>query len=88
MKPKAPIVATERSNQLLDLVIQTAQLKNDSALARELRVHTAVISNIRHVLQNVGPALIVRIHDLTEMPVRDIKASLGLRSLPSLVGVA
>ena len=88
MKPKAPIVATERSNQLLDLVIQTAQLKNDSALARELRVHTAVISNIRHGLQNVGPALIVRIHDLTEMPVRDIKASLGLRSLPSLVGVA
>jgi hypothetical protein len=82
------IVENEKPNQLLDLVIQKARLKNDSALARELRVHSAVISNIRHGVTNIGPALIVRIHDLTEMPVRDIKATLGLRSLPCLVGVA
>jgi len=70
------------ANYLLDFVIGRAGLKNDAALSRALGVQPPVISKIRHYKLKVGPEMILKIHDATDIPVREIKGIIGLKCLP------
>ena len=66
----------ERSNDLLDAVLLKTGVKNDAALARALEVAPPVISKIRHGRLPVGASLVVRVWELTEMGLSEIKSIL------------
>jgi hypothetical protein len=64
-------------NGLLDEVIRKCQLKNDAALARQLGVPPPVISKTRHNKLIIGSSLILKIHEMCDMPVREIRSFVG-----------
>lgn len=66
-------------NNMLDLVIEKLQLKNDAALSRSLEVPPPVISKIRHRKLPVGAALLLRLHEVSELSVRELRDMMGDR---------
>ena len=72
----AASINTILTNKFLDLVISHLYLKNDAALARELDVRPPVISKMRHGKLPFGAILVIRTHELTNWPVKDILAQL------------
>lgn len=66
-------------NHLLDILIGKLQLKNDAALARALEVAPPVISKIRHHRLPVGASMLIRMHEVTGMSVRDLRDLMGDR---------
>jgi len=71
----------QANNDFLDLMIEKLRLKNDAALSRALEQAPPVISKIRHGRLGIGDTLTIGCHELTEMPIREIKALLGKPSL-------
>jgi transcriptional regulator with XRE-family HTH domain len=66
-------------NNMLDHVSIKLNLKNDAALARALEVTAPLISKVRHMRLTVGASLLIRIHDITGMPVRELQDIMGDR---------
>lgn len=59
---------------LLDAVMAKLGLKNDAALARTLEVAPPVISKIRHGRLPVGATLLIRMHEVTDIAIRELKS--------------
>lgn len=70
-------------SNFMDLVIERLRLKNDAALSRALNVQSPVVSKMRANTLGIGPTHIIRFHELTDMPIREIKERLGQKSLTS-----
>jgi len=66
-------------NNLLDALIKHLNLKNDAALSRMLEVAPPVISKIRHRKLPVGPSLLIRMHEVSELSIRDLRTLMGDR---------
>src|SRR3954470_7339905 len=66
-------------NHLLGSLIQKLNLKNDAALSRMLEVAPPVISKIRHHRLPVGASLLIRMHEVTGMSIRDLRDLMGDR---------
>lgn len=66
-------------NQLLDTLVSTLRLKNDAALSRALEVAPPVISKIRHRRLPVGASLLIRMHEVSGMSIRDLRDLMGDR---------
>lgn len=66
-------------DRLLDTLIEQLQLKNDAALARALEVAPPVISKIRHRRLPVGASLLIRMHEVSELTIRDLRFLMGDR---------
>jgi len=66
-------------NRLLDALIEHLRLKNDAALARALEVAPPVISKIRHRRLPVGAALLIRMHEVSELTISDLRYLMGDR---------
>jgi len=66
-------------NKLLDSLIKKLQLKNDAALSRKLEVAPPVISKIRHRRLPVGASLLVRMHEVSELGIRELRDLMGDR---------
>ncbi|MGV7209531.1 hypothetical protein ACLB1G_16930 [Oxalobacteraceae bacterium A2-2] len=66
-------------NHLLDILLGKMQLKNDAALSRLLEVAPPVISKIRHHRLPVGASLLIRMHEVTGMSIRDLRDLMGDR---------
>ncbi|WP_338762456.1 hypothetical protein [Massilia sp. METH4] len=89
MKPDSPQVLahvmsdeealTYNPNRLLDALIDIMGLKNDAALARSLEVAPPVISKIRHLKLPVGASLLIRMHEVSELSIRDLRYLMGDR---------
>ena len=62
------------NNNLLDAVMAKLGLKNDAALLRALEVAPPVISKIRHGRLPVGATLLIRMHEVTDIAIRELKA--------------
>lgn len=64
------------AHPVLDAIIARApmRIRNDAALARALEVAPSVISKIRHGKLQFGDTLLLRAHDNTGIPVRDLLA--------------
>lgn len=60
-------------NHLIDHLLSQYNIKNDAALAKLLGVHPPTISKIRHGHMSFTPALILKIHEAFDMPVKEIK---------------
>ena len=72
---KHPLVSQEGydPNRLLDALIQKLGLKNDAALSRALEVRPPVISKIRHRTLPVGASLLIRMHEVTDLSIRELR---------------
>lgn len=70
-------ITLAHNNHMLDRVSHLLQLKNDAALSRALDVAPPVVSKVRHGRLDIGDTLIIRIHELTGLTVREIKGALG-----------
>ena len=66
-------------NRLLDTLIEKLRLKNDAALSRSLEVAPPVISKIRHRRLPVGASLLIRMHEVSELSIRDLRELMGDR---------
>lgn len=75
-------VSVERTycpNRLLDSLLQKMQLKNDAALSRMLEIPPPVISKIRHHRLPVSASVLVRMHEVTNISIRDLRFLMGDR---------
>lgn len=66
-------------NRLLDTLIKNFHLKNDAQLCRMLEVPPPLISKIRHHRLPVGASLLIRMHEVTELSIRDLRFLMGDR---------
>jgi hypothetical protein len=66
-------------NNLLDALIQKLGLKNDAALSRALEVAPPVISKIRHRRLPVGASLLIRMHEVSDLSIKDLRILMGDR---------
>lgn len=66
-------------NQLLDKLIELLHLKNDAALSRALEVAPPVISKIRHRRLPVGSSLLIRMHEISDLSIRELRELMGDR---------
>jgi len=66
-------------NRLLDTLRERMKLKNDAALSRALEVAPPVISKIRHRTLPVGASLLIRMHEVTQMSIRELRDLMGDR---------
>lgn len=64
-------------NNLLDVVIKQLNLKNDASLSRLLEVAPPVISKIRHGRLPVGASVLIRLHELTGLSIKELRSLLG-----------
>ncbi len=71
--------STYNPNHLLDTLRERMKLKNDAALSRALEVAPPVISKIRHRPLPVGASLLIRMHEVTELSIRDLRDLMGDR---------
>ncbi len=60
-------------SHFIDEIRKILQVKNDAALGRVLDVPPPVISKIRHGRLEIGPTLLVRIHEATELSIHEIR---------------
>jgi hypothetical protein len=67
------------SNNLLDAMLEKLQLKNGAALSRALEVAPPVISKIRHRRLPVGASILIRMHELSDLRVAELRELLGDR---------
>lgn len=68
-------------NRLLDALLEKMNLKNDAALSRMLEVAPPVISKIRHRRLPIGASLLIRMHETTDMSIRDLRDLMGDRRM-------
>ena len=61
------------NNDLLDMLLDKPGMKNDAALARALEVAPPVISKIRHGRLPVGASLLIRMHEVFDVSIRELK---------------
>jgi len=66
-------------NQLLGALIERLHLKNDAALSRALEVAPPVISKIRHRRLPVGASLLIRMHEVCDLSIKDLRSLMGDR---------
>jgi hypothetical protein len=68
---------TYNPNNLLDSLIEKLGLKNDAALSRALEVAPPVISKIRHRRLPIGASLLIRMHEVSELSITELRALMG-----------
>ena len=73
-------------NNLLDTLIKQLHLKNDAALSRALEVAPPVISKIRHRRLPVGASLLIRMHEISDVSIKDLRELMGDRRAKFRVG--
>lgn len=66
-------------NHLLDVMLEKLKLKNDAALSRALEVAPPVISKIRHRRLPVGASILIRLHEVSDLSVAELRELLGDR---------
>jgi transcriptional regulator with XRE-family HTH domain len=67
---------TAPPHRLLDHIMKQHKFKTDRELGRLLELGASSISKIRHGKVPVLPATILKIHEATEMSIKEIRALL------------
>ena len=73
---RIPESAVYDPNRVLDAIIQKLRLKNDAALSRVLEVAPPVISKIRHHTLPIGATILLRMHEVSDFSIRELRARL------------
>jgi hypothetical protein len=77
-----PDEPTYDPNKVLDAIIEKLNLKNDAALSRALEVAPPVISKIRHRTLPIGATILLRMHEVSEFSIRELKGLMGVTITP------
>jgi transcriptional regulator with XRE-family HTH domain len=64
-------------NRLLDALLRHQNLKSDAELARALEVTPSVISKIRHSRTRISASLLLDIHEMTDLSIRELRNLMG-----------
>lgn len=64
-------------NQLFDTLKKQLNLRNDAALSRILGVAPPVVSKIRSHRLPVGPSMLINIHEVSGISIKEIRALMG-----------
>jgi hypothetical protein len=75
----APELGSYDSNHLLDSILDRLQLPDDTALCEALDVDESVISDLRELRREVDAALLIRMHELTDISIVGLRNILGDR---------
>lgn len=82
--PRAPRAKTAinriglHQGNLLDELLKRLRLKNDAALSRVLGVQPPVISKIRHAQVPVGASVLIRMHEVSNLAISELRALMGV----------
>ncbi|MGS0741585.1 hypothetical protein ACVBEF_07100 [Glaciimonas sp. GG7] len=63
--------------RLIDMLIQIVHVKNDLALSKVLEVAPPIISKIRNGKMPVGVSILMRMHEATGLPIRQLRGFMG-----------
>jgi hypothetical protein len=66
-------------DNLLTSLIKKLNLKNDAALCRALEVEPPIISKIRHRKLPVGASMLIRMHEVTNLSIEELRLLMGDR---------
>lgn len=66
---------------LLDALRTKLRLSSDAALARALEVAPPIISKIRNRHMEVTTSVLVRMHDVTQMPINELRRLMGVQQV-------
>lgn len=79
MATRSPLLDTPSYNPdaLLNHVTQLLNLRNDAGLAKALGVSPPVLSKIRHRRMEVGAAMLIRLHETTDLSIRELRTLMG-----------
>jgi hypothetical protein len=77
MSKTVPGTAIYNPNKVLDAIMAKLQLKTDAALSRALEVAPPVISKIRHRTLPIGATILLRMHEVSDFSIRELKALMG-----------
>ncbi|MDB5841820.1 MAG: hypothetical protein JWQ23_3772 [Herminiimonas sp.] len=66
-------------DHLLGSLIGKLNLKNDAALSRALEVSPPMISKIRHRRLPVTASLLIRMHEVSDLSISELRSLLGDR---------
>ncbi|MDL2284172.1 helix-turn-helix transcriptional regulator [Oxalobacter sp. OttesenSCG-928-P03] len=64
-------------NRLLDALLVRQNMKTDAELARALKINPSVISKIRHAKTRISASLLLDMHDMTDMSIRELRNLMG-----------
>ena len=64
-------------NHLLDILLLHHNLKTDIELARALDISPSVISRIRHAKARISASLLLDIHEMTNLSIRELRNLMG-----------
>jgi hypothetical protein len=67
------------SNHLLDSVLDQLHLPDDAALARAIDVDPALLADVRDMRRQVDAALLIRLHEMTDISITGLRNILGDR---------
>ena len=76
---EAPELGSYDSNHLLDSILDKLCLPDDAALCEALDVDESVISDLRELRREVDAALLIRMHELTDISIAGLRNILGDR---------
>jgi hypothetical protein len=74
-----PELGSYDSNHLLDSILDRLHLPDDAALCEALDVDESVISDLRELRREVDAALLIRMHELTDISIAGLRNILGDR---------
>ncbi|HWW06355.1 hypothetical protein [Collimonas sp.] len=66
-------------NRLLDALTQKLHVKSDAALSHLLEVDPPVISNIRTRRKPIGAVLLIRMHEVSDLTIGELRILMGDR---------
>jgi plasmid maintenance system antidote protein VapI len=75
-KPKQ---AGYNPNHLLETLLVRLQLKSSAALSRALEIDPPLISKIRHGKLAVSAPLLIRMHEVSGLSIKELRALMGDR---------
>jgi transcriptional regulator with XRE-family HTH domain len=64
---------------LLDALIKRLELKNDAELSRLLEVEAPTISKLRNGKLSIGASMLLRMHRVSNVSVKELRALMGDR---------
>lgn len=65
-------------NKLLNEVMKRIGAKSDAHLARMTKISAPVISHVRRKRLAIGDSILLKLHDATELPARELRALMGI----------
>jgi hypothetical protein len=83
----APELGSYDSNHLLDSILDKLHLPDDVALCEALDVDESVITDLRELRREVDAALLIRMHELTDISIAGLRNILGDRRRKSRFAV-